>query len=83
MGEGAVSPPDLLTIAVFLDPTIATFEDYQVQVETIGQHTRGMTVFDRRWNREYLQDTHINQMPVCLSVDQPKYGCLLLETLLN
>ena len=83
MGEGAVSPPDLLTIAVFLDPSIAQFEKYQAQVETFGQHTRGMTVFDRRWNREFLQDTHINQMTVCLSVDQAKYGALFLKTILN
>ena len=83
MGEGAVSPPDLLTIAVFLDPSIAQFEKYQAQVETFGQHTRGMTVFDRRWNREFLQDTHVNQMTVCLSVDQPKYGALFLETMLQ
>jgi len=83
MGDGAVSPPDLLTIAIFIDPSIGTFENYQVNVETQGRFTRGMTVFDRRWNREFLKDTHINQMAVCLSADQKKYGKLLIETLLK
>ena len=83
MGEGAVSPPDLLMIAVCIDPSIAQFERYQVRVETQGQYTRGMTVFDRRWNRAFDENTHINQMAVCLSADPVKYGKLLVETLVN
>ena len=83
MGEGAVAPPDLLTIAVVIDPTIGDFQNFQVFVETSGQYTRGMTIVDRRWNKEFLKDTHVNQMSVCLSADQKKYGKLLLETLLN
>ena len=81
MGEGAISPPDLLTVALVLDPSIGQFENYQVRVETQGQYTRGMTVFDRRWNRAYQKGTHINQMAVCLSADPEKYGQLLIDTL--
>jgi len=81
MGEGAISPPDLLTVAMVLDPSIGQFENYQVRVETQGQYTRGMTVFDRRWNRAYQKGTHINQMAVCLSADPEKYGQLLIDTL--
>ena len=46
--EGAVSPPDLLAMAVAIDPSIGTSEDYQVFIETRGEYTRGMTVVDRR-----------------------------------
>jgi inosine-uridine nucleoside N-ribohydrolase len=81
MGEGAVSPPDLLTIAICIDPSIAQFEHYQVRVETQGQYTRGMTVFDRRWNRAFDENTHVNQMAVCLCADPVKYGELLVKTL--
>lgn len=80
MGEGAVAPPDLLTIALAIDPTIGRFENYQVFVETTGQYTRGMTMFDRRWNREFVEGQHANQASVCLGADQIRYGQLLLNT---
>ena len=80
MGEGAVAPPDLLTIALAIDPSIGHFENYQVFVETAGQYTRGMTMFDRRWNREYLEGQHANQASVCVSADQKRYSELLLKT---
>lgn len=83
MGEGAVAPPDLLTVAAVIDPSIGYFEDFQVFVETAGYYTRGMTMVDRRWNREYEPGRHSNQMKVCLSANQKKYGKLLLDTWLN
>ncbi len=83
MGEGAIAPPDLLTVAIALDPSIGKFENYQGFVETTGEYTRGMTVFDRRWNRNYLEKSHKNQMAVCLSADQKKYSDLVLKTLIN
>jgi len=83
MGEGAIAPPDMLTVAIAIDPTIGKFEDYQVFVETVGEYTRGMTVIDRRWNRNYLENTYKNQMAVCLSADQKKYSDLVLKTLLE
>jgi inosine-uridine nucleoside N-ribohydrolase len=83
MGEGAIAPPDLLTVAVAIDTTIGKFTDYQVFVETTGEYTRGMTVIDRRWNRNYADNTYKNQMAVCLSADQKKYSDLVLRTLLE
>jgi inosine-uridine nucleoside N-ribohydrolase len=83
MGEGAVAPPDLLTIALAIDPSIGHFENFQVYVETAGQYTRGMTMFDRRWNREYVEGQFANQAAVCLSADQEQYGELLLKTWLG
>jgi inosine-uridine nucleoside N-ribohydrolase len=83
MGEGAVAPPDLLTIALAIDPSIGHFENFQVFVETTGQYTRGMTMFDRRWNREYVEGKFANQAAVCLSADQTHYGKLLLKTWLG
>jgi inosine-uridine nucleoside N-ribohydrolase len=83
MGEGAIAPPDLLTIAIAIDPSVGEFQDFQVFVETSGQYTRGMTVFDRRWNKEFLQNTHINQMRVCLAANQKKYGDVLIKTLIG
>lgn len=83
MGEGAVAPPDLLTIALAIDPSIGHFEKYQIFVETAGQYTRGMTMFDRRWNREYIEGRHANQAAVCISADQKRYGELLLKAWLG
>jgi inosine-uridine nucleoside N-ribohydrolase len=82
MGEGAVAPPDLLTVAIAIDPTIGNYEHYQVFVETTGEYTRGMTMIDRRWNRNFVENTNRNQMVVCLSADQKKYSDLVLQTLL-
>ncbi len=83
MGEDAIAPPDMLTVAIAIDPSIGRFEEYQVFVETTGEYTRGMTVIDRRWNRNFLQDSNENQMAVCLSADQKKYSELVLKTLLD
>ena len=82
MGEGAIAPPDLLTVAIAIDPSIGRFDNYQVFIETTGEYTRGMTVIDRRWNRNYTENKNKNQMSVCLSADQKKYSELVLRTLL-
>lgn len=78
--EGAVSPPDLLAMAIAIDPTIGIFEDYQVFVETRGEYTRGMTVVDRRkYNRVKLQPDR-KDVRVVLAADQKKYADLVLRT---
>jgi len=82
MGEGAIAPPDLLTVAIAIDPSIGSFENYQVFIETTGEYTRGMTVIDRRWNRNYTENKNKNQLSVYLSADQKKYSELVLRTLL-
>jgi inosine-uridine nucleoside N-ribohydrolase len=79
MGEGSVAPPDLLTVALAINPTFGVFENYQVFIETKGEYTRGMTVVDRRWNKTFIEGENCNQMAVCLSVDQKKYAELVVR----
>jgi len=46
--QGPSSPPDAAAMGVAIDPTIAESEMLHVAIETRGDHTRGMTVADRR-----------------------------------
>ncbi len=47
-GEIGISLPDPVAMAIALDPTICTAaSDHYVDVETVGDLTRGMTVVDR------------------------------------
>ncbi len=80
---GAVSPPDLLAVAVAIDPSIAKIEDFYVFVETSGEYSRGMTIVD---NRRYGRVSEVpgrKKISVALSVDQPRYGKLVLDTWLR
>jgi inosine-uridine nucleoside N-ribohydrolase len=78
--EGAVSPPDLLAMAIAIDPGIGMGEDYQVFVETRGEYTRGMTVVDRRkYNRVKIQPDR-KDVKVIMAVDQKRYSDLVLKT---
>lgn len=45
------SPPDLAAMALFIDPTLGNGAKHHTAVELKGEHTRGMTVVDRRWYR--------------------------------
>lgn len=81
--EGAVSPPDLLAMAIAIDPSISEIEEYQVFIETRGEYTRGMTVVDRRkYNRVKLQSDR-KDMRVVMAADQKKYSDLVLKTWLG
>ena len=83
IGEGAVSPPDLLAMAIAIDPGIGVMEDYQVFVETRGEYTRGMTVVDRRkYNRVKVQPER-KDVRVAMAADQKKYADLVLRTWLS
>ena len=78
--EGAVSQPDLLAMAIAIDPSIGVSEDYQVFIETRGEYTRGMTVVDRRkYNRIKVQLDR-KDVRVVMAVDQKKYSELVLNT---
>ena len=81
--EGSVSPPDLLTMAVAIDPGIARMEEYTVFVETSGEYTRGMTVVDRRLNREPQSVLQRDALQVCISVDHERYAKCVLDIWLN
>lgn len=78
--EGAVSPPDLLAMAIAIDPSFGISEDYQVFVETRGEYTRGMTVVDRRkYNRVKVHPDR-KDVRVVMAADQKKYSDLILST---
>ncbi len=78
--EGAVSPPDLLAVAAAIDPSIMKIENYQIQIETRGEFTRGMTVVDRRKYHRGEPVTGRKDVTVVLEVDQQKYASLVLNT---
>ncbi len=79
-----VSPPDLLAVAVAIDPSMAEIKDYQIYVETTGEYTRGMTVVDRRrFTHMMNKDDNRAKVAVALAVDQEKYAGLVLNTWLN
>lgn len=78
-----VSPPDLLAVAVAIDPTIAEIKEYPIFIETTGEYTRGMTVIDRRLFTHMNVDAKREKVGVALTVDQEKYAELVLNTWLN
>jgi len=47
-GEHGISLPDPVSMAVALDPSIVTSQtEHYVEIETVSELTRGMTVVDR------------------------------------
>jgi len=78
--ESPASPPDLAAMAVMIDPALAKVEDYYVAVELKGEHTRGMTVVDRRWYRA-LAGAPADNVHVVVDMDNDRYRRLVLDTL--
>jgi inosine-uridine nucleoside N-ribohydrolase len=77
--NGPISPPDPAAMAVAIDPSVAQGKDYHVVIETRGEHTRGMTVVDRRrWGHK---DSEPN-VHVVEEIDTERYRKLSLDTLL-
>jgi inosine-uridine nucleoside N-ribohydrolase len=79
--KGPISPPDVAAMGVAIDPTIASGQGYAVAVETKGEHTRGMTVVDRRRWREMLgiePNVHVVEQ-----IDTSRYRELFVSTLLG
>ena len=77
------SPPDLLAVAVAIEPSIANIQEYPVYIETKGEYTRGMTVVDRRRYSKNQYFPVLVKTNVALSVDQKKYASLVLDTWLK
>ena len=79
--KGPTSPPDVAAMGVAIDPTIAESQMYNVAVETKGEHTRGMTVVDRRrWRGRMVgQEPNVN---VVERIDTARFRQLFLDTLL-
>jgi len=79
-GPGTVSPPDLLAVAVAIDPGIAAIKEFYIDLETRGEFTRGMTVLDRRTYYRIEERPYLAKSKVALSADQVKYSELVLKT---
>jgi len=82
-GVGTVSPPDLLAVAVAIDPEIAVIQENYVSIETQGEYTRGMTVLDRRVYYRIEDQPNRSKVRIALSAHQEKYADLILNTWLK
>jgi len=78
-----VSPCDPAALAVALDASIAESQMYSVMIETKGQHTRGMTLVDRRRRRLGGEQVTQPNVDVVLRIDTQRYRDLFVRTLLG
>jgi pyrimidine-specific ribonucleoside hydrolase len=71
---------DPMTVATKVKPSLFEFASYNVQVETRGEITTGMTVADRR---KWLPDSKMrgNKMMICKNVDSGGFKRLILDRL--
>src|SRR5262245_33506211 len=70
---------DPLAVGVALDPSLVTFEDYHVEVESEGRLTRGLSLADRR-----SIAPHRKRRPNCrvaMGVDAPRFLAMFLDRL--
>lgn len=76
-------PPDLTAMGVALRPDlVSSAEKLNVVVETAGNHTRGMTVCDRRAFRGVFRPAPEPNVNVVYTLDNPRYRQFVLETYL-
>jgi purine nucleosidase len=76
-GTDALSLHDPLAVGVALDPTLVATASGQVRVETIGEHTRGQTVFDVHPGVAHPP----SRTRVCLDVEARRFRREFFETL--
>lgn len=79
-GVGTVSPPDLLAVAVAIDPEIAVMFESYVDLETHGEFTRGMTVLDRREYYRKEDRPNKTKVKIASAAIKEKYAALVLNT---
>ncbi len=79
-GVEAVSPPDLLAVAVAIDPEISVIQENYVSIETRGEFTRGMTVLDRRDYYRTEDQPNRSKVKIVLSAHQKKYADLVINS---
>ena len=78
--HGRFALHDPMAVGAKVWPDLYTFSEYQVQVETKGEYTTGMTVLDRRsWLSK--NDLQGNPIMLCSYVDR-RFKRLFLERLL-
>ena len=68
---------DPMAMAYVADPTMFRTERYKVEVETVGAHTLGMTVVDRR--RFHRQENQEAKHEVIIEVDAPRFHRMIMD----
>jgi inosine-uridine nucleoside N-ribohydrolase len=81
--NGPVSPCDPAAMAIAIDPSLAKSQNYHVVIETRGEHTRGMTLVDRRRRWRSEDRASLPNVEVVLSIDTRRYRELFVDTLLG
>ncbi|MHB8618650.1 MAG: nucleoside hydrolase [Chloroflexota bacterium] len=76
-GRARLSLHDPLAVAVAIDPSLVTTARGAVAVETAGEHTRGLTIFDLRPTASPGR----SHTEVCLGVDAARFRRLFAQTL--
>ncbi len=69
---------DPQALAYVIDPSIFRTEDYQVDVETVGELTRGMTVVERRYYRRVKEDANTS---IIVEADAERFLNLVMDSL--
>jgi inosine-uridine nucleoside N-ribohydrolase len=78
--HGIFALHDPMTVAAKVKPSLFEFADYEVQVETKGENTTGMTIADRRrWLLENRMQGE--KVMICKSVDSKGFKRMLLDRL--
>lgn len=88
-GEHGISLPDPVCMSIAIDPSICTeASSHFVQIETISELTRGMTVVDRLNVSGDARNLPVwdearkgNKTRVCWSIDVPRWKQLLFDSL--
>ncbi len=89
-GLGGASLHDACAVAWLIDPTLIEARSLHVAIELRGEHTRGMTVCDRRNVRrpgvdlsaaEGIYQSQPPNVEVGLNLDVPRFFDLLIDTL--
>ncbi|MCX6647763.1 MAG: pyrimidine-specific ribonucleoside hydrolase RihA, partial [Candidatus Bathyarchaeota archaeon] len=63
--------------AYVADPTMFKTERYKVEVETVGTHTIGMTVIDRR--RFHREENQNARHDIVVEVDAPRFHKMIRD----
>jgi len=76
LGQEAITLNDAVGALALLEPELFQFDEMACDVETQGEMTRGVTVFDRRSRREWRAN-----MDVAVSVDAERARQMLMDLL--
>jgi len=68
---------DPMAMAYVADPTMFKTERHRVEVETVGTHTLGMTVVDRR--RFHRKENQEDKHDVIIEVDAPRFHRMIMD----